>query len=125
MVVVWSVWISALLDPDNYRVPVDLSSPWQGSEATAAADGGQRSTWLAWWIGTHVFLQILGLALIFRRRSRMSTRLIVKWSLLILFVPFAGILGFYFYLLEGVVQRGVPGRQEETASFLRTPRQRM
>jgi hypothetical protein len=55
----------------------------------------------------------------------MSTRLIVKWSLLVLLVPIAGVLGYYFFLIEGAIQRGVPGRQEETASFLRTPRQGM
>ncbi len=123
MLLVWYVWVAALLNPDNYRLPVDLSSPWQGSEATNGTGGSQRSSWLALWIGAHVVLQVVGLILIARRRQNMSTRLIVKWSLLILLVPIAGVLGFYFYLLESAIQRGVPGRQEETASFLRSPRQ--
>lgn len=125
LLLVWYVWVAALTNPDNYRVPVDFSSPWQGAESQVGNEGSERSAWLARWIVGHVLLQVVGLVLIARRRHRMSTRLIVKWSLLVLFVPIAGVLGFYFYLLEGVVQRGVPGRQEETASFLRSPRQGM
>ncbi|MDJ0664689.1 MAG: hypothetical protein QNJ75_09025 [Acidimicrobiia bacterium] len=121
--VIWVVWMAALLNPDNYRMPVDLSSPLQVDGASDGAADTGRSAWLALWIGGHVLLQAVALVLIFRRRHRMSTRLIVKWSLLVLLLPFAGILGFYFYLLENAIQRGVPGRQDESASFLRSPRQ--
>lgn len=125
LLLVWFVWVAALLNPDNYRVSVDFSSPWQGSAEQAGSVASERSGWLALWIGGHVLLQVVALVLIARRRHTMSTRLIVKWSLLVLFVPVAGILGYFFYLIEGAIQRGVPGRQEETASFLRTPRQGM
>ena len=122
---VWYVWVTALLNPDNYRGFADLSSSWQGGEDQIETGGDGRSGWLQLWIGGHLLLQVVALVLIIRRRHSMSSRLVAKWSLLVLFVPFAGVLGFYFYLLEGAVQRGVPGRQEETASFLRTPRQGM
>jgi len=125
LALVWFVWVAALLNPDNYRDFADLSSSWQEGGEPIGSGGEGRSGWLALWIGGHVLLQVVALLLIARRRHSMSTRLIVKWSLLVLFVPFAGVLGFYFYLLEGAIQRGVPGRQEETASFLRTPRQGM
>lgn len=122
---VWYVWVTALLNPDNYRDFADLSSSWQGDEDPIGTGAEGRSGWLALWIGGHLLLQVVALSLIVRRRHIMSTRLIAKWSLLVVFIPFAGVLGFYFYLLEGAIQRGVPGRQEETASFLRTPRQGM
>lgn len=125
VLLIWYVWVAALLNPDNYRGFADLSSSWQGGGEPIETGGSQRSTWLALWIGGHVLLQVVALVLIARRRHSMSTRLIVKWSLLVLLVPFGGVLGYYFFLLEGAVQRGVPGRQEETASFLRSPRQRM
>jgi hypothetical protein len=128
LLLVWFVWVAALLNPDNYRFLADPTSPVtfeQGGEAQIGSGPNQTSAWLAFWIGTHVLMQVVGLSLIARRRRTMTNRLIVKWSLLILLVPIAGVLGYYFYLLEGAIQRGVPGRQEEPASFLRSPGRRM
>ncbi len=36
-------------------------------------------------------------------------------------VPATGPLGYIFFLLDKAVQRGTPGRQDESASFLRSP----
>ena len=77
--------------------------------------------WLALWLIVHVALQIFGLVHIARNRESMETRLIVKWVLLVLFLPIAGPLGYIFFLLDKAVQRGTPGRQDESASFLRSP----
>ena len=78
-------------------------------------------TWLQFWILFHIVAQVVGLVIIARRRDDMGRRLVVKWTLLILLVPIAGFLGFYFYLLESGIQRGTPGRRDESASFLRSP----
>lgn len=178
---IWYVWVAALLNPDNYRLPVTPTppvTPWEQGEAPfdleeredigslitlgfllpsfstdatpddvesdcagqacvggggldlqqsgrgsdlIAGDSGDTSAWLALWIGAHVLLQAVGLVTIARRRHKMGTRLVVKWTLLILLIPVAGVLGYYFYLLEGSIQRGVPGRREQAASFLRSP----
>lgn len=83
---------------------------------------GSISAWFAFWIGFHVLLQVVGLALIARRRLTMKNRLIVKWTLLLLLVPVFGVLGYYFYLLESATQRGLLGCQDDAASFLRSPR---
>jgi hypothetical protein len=78
-------------------------------------------TWLAFWIVFHIVAQVVGLVIIARRRDTMKKRLVIKWTLLIIFLPIAGFLGFYFYLLEAGIQRGTPGRQDESAAFLRSP----
>ena len=171
LVLICYVWVAALLNPDNYRLPAATTPPatsWQqgpaefdletrddvGSliargflaqtfPAPASSDdpGGEGSDpqpaegrpdviasrsgdfagWLALWIVGHVLLQAVGLVVIARRRHAMGTRLVVKWTLLLLFVPIAGVLGFYFHLLESGIQRGVARRQEEAAPFLRSP----
>ncbi|MDJ0499115.1 MAG: hypothetical protein QNJ89_14880 [Acidimicrobiia bacterium] len=164
LVLIWYVWLAALLNPDNYRLPVDPTppvTPWEqgaaefglderddvgslitrgflaqippatteepdlrisgGRADVIASQSGDSSSWMALWIGGHLLLQAVGLVVIARRRHTMGTRHVVKWTLLLLFVPIAGVLGFYFYLLESSIQRGVAGRQEEAAPFLRSP----
>ena len=54
-----------------------------------------------------------------RRRDSMEKREVVKWTLLIVLLPFVGPLGYFFSLLDKAVQRGTPGRRDETAPFLR------
>lgn len=78
--------------------------------------------WLAFWLVVHIALQIFGLVHIARNRESMETRLVVKWVLLIVFVPIIGVLGYIFFLLDKAVQRGTPGRRDEAASFLRSSR---
>jgi hypothetical protein len=78
--------------------------------------------WLAFWLIVHVALQIFSLIHIARNRESMGTRLAVKWVLLVVFVPIAGVLGYISFLLEKAVQRGTPGRRDEAASFLRSSR---
>jgi len=78
--------------------------------------------WLAFWLIIHVALQVISLVHIAVKRESMGTRLVVKWVLLVLLVPIAGIVGYIFFLLDKAVQRGTPGRQDETAGFLRSPR---
>lgn len=57
-----------------------------------------------------------------RRRDSMEKRQVVKWTLLIVLVPFVGPLGYFFGLLDKAVQRGTPGRRDEAAPFLRSYR---
>jgi hypothetical protein len=52
----------------------------------------------------------------------METRLVVKWALLLVFLPVIGLVGYIFFVLEKAVQRGTPGRRDEAASFLQSPR---
>ncbi len=77
-------------------------------------------SWLTFWIAFHVVAQVVGLVIIARRRDELGKRLVMKWTLLILLVPIAGFVGFYFFLLESGIQRGKPGHQEEAAPFLRS-----
>ena len=78
--------------------------------------------WLTFWIVVQVALMAFSLFDLFRKRHTMETRLVVKWVLLVVFVPVVGLLGYLFFLLDNVVKRGTPGRQNEAASFLRSPR---
>ncbi len=77
--------------------------------------------WLVGWLIVHVAMQVFGLVHIARNRQSMETRLVVKWVLLILLVPIAGPVGYIFFLIEKGIQRGTPGRQDESAGFLRSP----
>ena len=78
--------------------------------------------WLAGWIAVHIGLQVFGLFHIARTRHSLGTFLIVKWVTLILVVPIAGVLGYYFFLIERALQRGTPGRRDEAAPFLQPAR---
>lgn len=78
--------------------------------------------WLMFWLIVHIGLQVFGLVHIARNRGSMENRLVVKWVLLILLVPIAGAIGYLFFLLDKAIQRGTPGRRDEAASFLRSPR---
>ena len=80
--------------------------------------------WLIFWIVIHIALMAYSLFDLFRKRHLMETRLVVKWVLLVVFVPVIGVIGYVFFLLDNAVKRGTPGRQDEAASFLRSPRQK-
>lgn len=86
-----------------------------------AAYNGDVSVWLAFWVGVHVLLQVIGLINIAHNRHSMQARLIVKWTLLILFVPVLGFLGYYSYLMEEAIHRSTMGRQGDAAPFLYSP----
>lgn len=77
--------------------------------------------WLASWVVIHIALQVLGLSHLARNRDSMESRLVVKWALLLALLPVAGVIGYPFFLLENGIQRGTPGRRDESASFLRSP----
>lgn len=76
-------------------------------------------SWLTFWIIAHVALQVLGLIYVARNRRSMQTRLVIKWTLMLLFVPVIGVIGYIFLRVETAVQRGTPGRRNEAAPFLR------
>jgi hypothetical protein len=56
-----------------------------------------------------------------RRRDSMTKREVRKWTLMILFVPFIGPLGYFFGFLEKSFQRGTPGQRDSVAPFLQRP----
>ena len=68
-----------------------------------------------------VALAVLGLVLLARDRHSMETGQVVKWAILLVLLPGLGVLGYFFWRLENAIQRGTPGRQDESASFLRSP----
>lgn len=78
--------------------------------------------WLTFWIVVHIALMSFSLFDLFRKRHSLKTRVFVKWVLLVVLVPVLGVIGYLFFLLDNAVQRGTPGRQDEAASFLRSPR---
>ena len=80
-----------------------------------------KGFWLAFWIVIDILLVVGGLIDLARNRHSMETRLVVKWALLLVLVPVAGMIGYWFFRLEDAVQRGTPGRRDESASFLRSP----
>ncbi len=80
-----------------------------------------KGFWLAFWIGIDIVLVVVGLIDLARNRHSMETRLVVKWAVLLVLVPVAGMIGYWFFRLENVVQRGTPDRRDESASFLRSP----
>jgi len=87
-----------------------------------AAYNGDIAAWLTFWVVAHVFLQAIALANIARKRSVTRTRLTAKWTLLVLFLPVLGFLGYYFHLMEEGIERFTSGRsyQEDVAPFLRS-----
>ena len=87
-----------------------------------AAYNGDVSAWLAFWVVAHVLLQVIALVNIARNRHSMGTRLVVKWTLLVLLVPVLGFLGYYFHLMEEAIKGNTTGRsyQEDVAPFLRS-----
>ncbi|MDJ0962186.1 MAG: hypothetical protein QNJ88_16150 [Acidimicrobiia bacterium] len=78
--------------------------------------------WLASWIVVHLGLQALGVIYFMRNRNTLRTREVVKWVLLLLFVPIVGVIGYLFFLLENAVKRGTPGRRDRAAPFLQSAR---
>ncbi len=78
--------------------------------------------WLTSWIVVHVGLQILGVTYFVRARHSLGAREMVKWVLLLVFVPIVGVIGYLFFLLELTVKRGTPGRRDEAAPFLQSAR---
>ena len=80
--------------------------------------------WVAIDLGILAALMAYALFHLYRRRETLERREIVKWTLLILLVPIAGVLGYYFSLLERAVTRGTPGRRDTAAPFLRKPNDR-
>ena len=77
--------------------------------------------WLAFWI-VDIVLLVLSLINLARNRHEMESRLVVKWATLLVLVPIIGMIGYWFFRLENAIQRGTPGRRDEAASFLRSPR---
>ena len=93
--------------------------------AEAGAEEWERTSmdlWLGFWVIAHFALMSYCLFNLFRKRHSMETRLLVKWTLLVVFVPVAGVIGYLFFLLDNAVKRGTPDRQDGAASFLRNPR---
>ena len=88
-----------------------------------ASYNGDISAWLTFWIVVHLLLQVIALASIARKRHVMQTRLIVKWTLLVVLVPVIGFLGYYFHLMEETMHRNTMrrGRQDNVAPFLHSP----
>lgn len=86
-----------------------------------ASYNGDVAAWLTFWVVAHVLLQVIALVNIARKRNVTETRLIVKWTLLVLFVPVLGFLGYYFHLMEEAIKGNTTGRnyQEDVAPFLR------
>jgi hypothetical protein len=78
--------------------------------------------WLITWVVIDFVLVVVCLIHLARRRHSMETRLVVKWALLLVFLPVIGLIGYIFFVLEKAVQRGTPGRRDEAASFLQSPR---
>ena len=87
-----------------------------------ASYNGDIGAWLTFWVVAHVVLQVIALAHIARNHHTMGTGLIAKWTLLVLFLPVLGFLGYYFHLMEEAIQRNTTGRsyQEDVAPFLRS-----
>lgn len=88
-----------------------------------ASYNGDISAWLTFWVVAHVLLQVIALVNIGRNRHIMETRLIVKWTLLVVLVPVLGFLGYYFHLVEEAIHRNTMGRghQDNVAPFLHSP----
>lgn len=80
--------------------------------------------WLAIDLGLLGLLMAYALFHLLRRRETLERREVVKWTLLILLLPIAGVLGYYFSLLDRAVSRGTPGRRDTAAPFLRKPNDR-
>ena len=51
-------------------------------------------------------LVVLGLVLLARDRHSMETRQVVKWAILLVFLPGLGVLGYFFWRLENAAQHG-------------------
>ncbi len=88
-----------------------------------ASYNGDIGAWLTFWVVAHLLLQVIALGTIARNRNAMGTRLIVKWTLLVVLVPVLGFLGYYFYLMEEAIHRNTVGRgrQDNVAPFLHSP----
>jgi hypothetical protein len=87
-----------------------------------AAYNGDVSAWLTFWVVAHALLQAIALVNIARKRHITGTRLVVKWTLLVLLIPVLGFLGYYFHLMEEAIERRTTGRgyQEDVAPFLQS-----
>jgi hypothetical protein len=87
-----------------------------------ASYNGDIAAWLTFWAVAHLLLQAVALVNIARKRNVTKTRLTVKWTLLVLFLPVLGFLGYYFHLMEEAIERFTTGRsyQEDAAPFLRS-----
>lgn len=87
-----------------------------------ASYNGDVAAWLTFWVVAHVVFQVIALANIARKRNVTNRRLTVKWTLLVLFLPVLGFLGYYFHLMEEAIHRFTSGRgyQEDVAPFLRS-----
>jgi hypothetical protein len=66
-----------------------------------------------------VLMSALALVHLYRRRASTGRRHRIKWTLLVVLLPFFGAIGYFFAILESSIQRGTPGRRDETAPFLR------
>ncbi len=80
--------------------------------------------WLAIDLGILAVLIVFALFHLWRRRDTMPRREVVKWALVILLVPIVGVIGYYFSLLDKAVERGTPGRRDQAAPFLKSPRRK-
>ena len=87
-----------------------------------ASYNGDVSAWLTFWVVAHVFLQVIALVNIARKRNVTERRLNVKWTILVLLIPVIGFLGYYFHLMEEAIERRTTGRsyQEDVAPFLQS-----
>ena len=80
--------------------------------------------WLIIDLAIYAALVVFALFHLSRRREALGRRKVIKWVLAILFIPIAGVIGYYFSLLDKAVERGTPGRRDEAAPFLQSPRRR-
>jgi hypothetical protein len=78
--------------------------------------------WVAIDLAFLALFDVLALVHLARRRGSMEQRDVVKWALLIVLLPFIGVVGYVFWRLDNAVRRGTPDRRDEAAPFLRSNR---
>lgn len=80
--------------------------------------------WLAIDLGILAALVVFALFHLWHRRDILPRREFGKWILVILLVPILGVIAYFFSLLDRAVERGTPGRRDEVAPFLQSPRRK-
>jgi hypothetical protein len=78
--------------------------------------------WLAIDLGILAALVVCALFHLWHRRDSLPRREFRKWILVVLLVPILGVIAYFFSLLDRAVERGTPGRRDEAAPFLQSPR---
>jgi hypothetical protein len=93
------------------------------NEVVIASYNEDVSAYVAFWVVFHVLLQVIAIISIARHRHIMEARLVVKWTLLVVFLPVVGLLGYCFHRMEEALNRNRTGRgrQDNVAPFLHSP----